>query len=399
MVKKIIKSILDILLEFIRKYIFTKTIKINLNYKIYQTRYKNTFFGYYDRTPFNHKNTKLLAMATECDDILISAKEAVVGYFDMHTKKYNKIDETTTWCWQQGCRMMWWNHECFIYNKVVDNNYGCVVYDVKKEKQIMKFNFPIYDKTSDNRYALSLNFSRLQYFRPGYGYCNFLKEEDKQKVLKNDGVYLCSFENNTKNLLISLSKIISIQSDDRMIDADHYINHLKFAPDDKTFLFYHIWHKNNKRYTRAIFANIKGEILKVIDNKTFMSHYTFKNSNEVLIFTKTNQNGYHLYNLKEDTYKIIYNQLQEDGHPNIFKNQNILTDSYPNKFTREQKVMLFNENNLITLVKIYSPLRYFGEFRCDLHPRVSYDEKLVSVDFPTFNGRKIMVLELKNENN
>jgi len=394
MIKKNIKMLIDVLVEYTKILGLSKTIKTNVEYNIYKTNYKHTFFGYYDKSPFNNNNTKLLAIGTNYDDKLTSEQEASIGYFDIETKIFKEIGKTTTWCWQQGCRLMWFNDMSFIFNKVVDNDYGSVVYDIEKQEEIKEYNFAIYDKTTDNKLALSLNFSRLQYFRPGYGYCNFLKEEDKKSILETDGIYLCSLENNTKKLLIPLLEIISIENDERMDDAEHYINHLKFSPDNKTFLFYHIWNKNNKRHTRAIFANIKGEIIKVIDNKTFMSHYTFKNSKEVLMFTKVIQNGYYLYNLDNKNCEIIYNNLQEDGHQSYINSEDILTDTYPNKFTRDQKIIIFNKNKLINIAKLYSPLRYNGEVRCDLHPRLSEDKKLICVDSPTFNGRNIVVLKL-----
>jgi len=394
-VKYILKLILSQIIELLHKWRFIKQINTKLNYKIYRTGYKHTFFGYYDKSPFNDENSKLLAITTNHDDIISKPEEAIIGYFDLEkNSNFLEIDKTTTWCWQQGCRLMWFGKDSVIYNKVVNDNYGSVVYDIKNKKQIKQFDFAIYDKTSDNKWALSLNFSRLQYFRPGYGYCNFLKEEEKTQVLKSDGIYLCSLENNSKELIISLPQIIAIKNDDRMIESEHYINHLKFSPDDKTFLFYHIWNRGNRRYTRAILANIEGEIIRVIDNKTFMSHYTFKNTNELLIFTKTKKNGYHLYNLERDSYYIINSKLQEDGHQTFINDEEILSDSSPNKFTRNQKIIIFDKSDLKILAKLYSPIKYVGEYRCDLHPRVSSDKQLISIDIPTFSGRKLMVLEL-----
>jgi len=392
--KYLIKKLLDKIIEMVNKYAVKQIIKTDLQYIIYASEYRHTFFGYYDITPFNYNSTKLLAMSTEHNDKLTSAKKALVGYFNIGSNKFNKIDETTTWCWQQGCRMMWFNNTAFIYNKVINNDYGSVVYDLETNEKIAEYNFAIYDKTKDNKLALSLNFSRLHYFRPGYGYCNFINDEDKKKILETDGIYLCSFENNTKELLISLPTIIGIENDERMNNADHYINHLKFSPDNKTFLFYHIWNKNNRRYTRAMLASIDGKILDVLDNQTFMSHYAFKNSNEILIYTNTGQNGHHLYNLTSRKYAIINEQLQEDGHQTYLDNGNFLTDSYPDKIFRNQKIMIFNNSQFKVLSKIYSPIKYQGEFRCDLHPRLNHDNTLISIDMPTISGRQMIVFDL-----
>ncbi len=396
-IKLIVLNLISFINDIVRRLKLRKTIISNLDYKIFKTKYKHTFFGYYDKSPFSSDDTQLLAIATNHDKELTEAKEAIVGYFDINDKSFYEIDTTTTWCWQQGCRLMWWDKSSVIYNKIVGGGYGSVVYNILKKKIVKEYNFAVYDKTSDNKYALSLNFSRLQHFRPGYGYCNFITDDDKKKVLEEDGVYLCNLENNTKKLLISISEIIAIENDERMDDAYHYLNHLKFSPDNETFVVYHIWNKNNKRYTRAIFANIKCKVLKVVDNKTFISHYTYKNCNEILIFTKLIKNGYYLYNLQNKNVKIINKKLKEDGHQSYLKNGNILTDTYPKMFVNEQKIIIFNEKSLNILARLYSPEKYKRECRCDLHPRLNNNQNRISVDIPTFQGRKICIFNI-NQN-
>jgi hypothetical protein len=396
MFRSIVRTLKNLVNDGIRILKIRSVIITKLKYEIFETKYKHTFFGYYDKNPFNVDSTKILAIATNHDDILTIPKIAVVGFFDTKSKEFTEVDETTTWCWQQGCRSMWFDEESFIYNKIVENDYGSVVYDTNKSKVVKSFNFPIYDKTSDNKFALSLNFSRLQHFRPGYGYCDFLKESDKKKVLIDDGIYLCDLEKNTKELIIPLSDIIKKDSNDSMNDAYHYINHLKFSPDNASFLFYHFWVKDNKRYTRAVLADIYGEIISILDNNSFMSHYAFKNLNNLLIYTKIEQEGYHLFNLNNGTSAIFCKRLRQDGHPTYLNKDTVLTDTYPNRFTREQHVILAKKDGYRSVAKIYSPVKYSGEFRCDLHPRTDANKTKVSIDIPTFNGRKLMVLSLND---
>lgn len=393
--KQFSKILLYIVNNFLRIVKLRKHIITELSYDIYSTNRKHTFFGYYDKTPFSQNNRKLLAMGTNHNHILTEPKEAIIGYFNKDNKEFIEVDTTTTWCWQQGCRLMWFDDSSIIYNKVVNNDYGSLVFDIEKEQVIKQYNFPIYDKTSDNNYALSLNFSRLHHFRPGYGYVNFITEDDKVKIQKDDGVYLCNLRDNTKQLIITLEAIVDKDYDERMEDAYHYINHLKFSPDNEHFIFYHIWNQGNKRFTRAMLSNINGEIIKVFDNKTFLSHYDFKSKDELLIFTKSTQNGYHLYDFKNDKVDIFSPSLQEDGHPSFISDDLILTDTYPSRLSKEQKLIIANNDSYEVIGKFYAPSKYRGEFRCDLHPRLSGDKKFVAIDVPFFDGRKLVVLEKK----
>lgn len=395
--KKLIKEIIEIYALILYKLNILRAVVIDTKYEVYKTKYKHTFFGYYDKTPFSNDNLKILSIATNHDNVLTKPEEAVIGYFDKESKVFVEIGITTTWCWQQGCRLMWFDEHTVIYNKVVDDDYGSVIYNLNTKEEIKRFNFPVYDKSFDNKYALSLNFSRLHYFRPGYGYVNYMAEADKLKIKNDDGVYLCSFENNTKLLIISMDTILSSEFDNSMEDACHYINHLKFAPNDYCFIFYHIWVKNNKRYTRTLLATIEGKILKVLNNKTFMSHDTFKDKKHLLIFTKTYQNGYHLYNLDTEEKKIININLKDDGHPSFLNDNTFLTDCYPSRFIKQQKLMMVNETNINIFAKIYSPKKFRGEIRCDLHPRFSLDKKYISIDCPVGKYREMIIMENNNE--
>ncbi|MBT5491525.1 hypothetical protein HOK00_04370 [bacterium] len=67
---------------------------------------------------------------------------------------------------------------------------------------------------------------------------------------------------------------------------------------------------------------------------------------------------------------------------------------------KEQKLIIMKKDRFKIIGKFYSPSNYIKEFRCDLHPRISNDTKNISIDIPTFQGRKMLVLEFdKNEIN
>ena len=56
------------------------------------------FFGYYDKSPLNRVNDKLLAHKVSFDGRNVQDGDvAEVGYFDLETNKFVKIDETLAW--------------------------------------------------------------------------------------------------------------------------------------------------------------------------------------------------------------------------------------------------------------------------------------------------------------
>jgi hypothetical protein len=119
-----------------------KLIKSNVPYEIYSSGERHTFFGYYDKTPFNYNSDKILANSVNCENLPISTLNPYpplkVGYFEIgNSSNFIQIGETKTWCWQQGARLMWFpkeNGEFIIYNDYIKGKFSSVVYNISSKK-------------------------------------------------------------------------------------------------------------------------------------------------------------------------------------------------------------------------------------------------------------------------
>ena len=93
---------------------------------------KQVYFGYYDITPFSQDSRLLLAIHAPMKSTAPKPEtEVVIGYYDLNDEKgtFYNVDRTTTWCWQQGCRLQWYpdgSNQNILYNRLIDNQYGCV---------------------------------------------------------------------------------------------------------------------------------------------------------------------------------------------------------------------------------------------------------------------------------
>ena len=329
---------------------------------------------------------------------------ADIGYFYTdNPNDFLKLDESSTWCWQQGCRLMWNpkypNHRIF-YNKMNDYDYGSVEYDLNKNEIVNDFQFPIYDVDSKGKKAASLNFSRLGRLRPGYGYINFKDISEDNIAPDDDGVWICDLESKTMNLIVSLDYLMNYKPCETMQDAQHYVNHLSFSPSGKLLLFFHIWYDGKKRYVRGLTCDINGNNLTVVNQGRMVSHYTWKNDHELLLTGELNRGfSYFFINIYDlNPRRLSSESLKQDGHPSFINENNmILTDSYPSNYINNQSLEIIYENGSTeTIAKIYSPSQYKGEYRCDLHPRLNNDSSLVCIDFPDFDGRVLAVFNLNN---
>jgi len=98
------------------------------------------FFGYYDKSPLNRDNTKLLACKSTFIDRMPTKDDILeIGYFEWQkSNKFIKITETKAWNWQLGCMLQWLAPEYdkkVIYNDRVDNKFVTVILDIESGKK------------------------------------------------------------------------------------------------------------------------------------------------------------------------------------------------------------------------------------------------------------------------
>lgn len=375
--------------------------------KVFIGQGRHIFFGYYDLSPFSQDETKLLAMQLNASLATPDKHTAMkVGYFDLITNKpdFVAVGQTTTWCWQQGCRLQWYpaaSRELIFYNTLLQNEYGAVMQEIESGKIRHTIHRPIYDLDKSGNWGLSLNFSRLQRLRPGYGYGNLPDQSEADYCPTNDGVWLVDIQNDQAQLLFSLAQLAAISPYESMIGAQHYINHLSFNPSGSDFLFFHLWlDQNNRRYSRLFTADAQGNRLTLLNNTGHVSHYTWLSDERLVVTTHVSPKRelrYVLYHHTDGFEGIIGNQhLTTDGHPTFIRDGRLMiTDTYPDEF-RDQKLLLFNpeQDNVKVIDRFYMPPEFTGEVRCDLHPRPSPSAKLLCVDVVAGGYRAMQLLDI-----
>ena len=177
-----------------------------------------------------------------------------------------------------------------------------------------------------------------------------------------------------------------------MNGANHYINHLSWNPNGNRFLFFHLWTKSNKRYSRLITSNPEGEDLFILENFENVSHYSWINNSQIIVTTHSAENGfrYRIYNDKSKKIENLCQSLNKDGHPSLNPTNNniFVSDTYPNKFS-DRELFLYNIKNKtkLNILSVYSPYKYRLDYRCDLHPRWSEDGRFISFD-STHTGKR-----------
>lgn len=353
----------------------------------------HVFSGYYDISPFDETGEKLLALCVGGANISPhdSHAPAMIGYIDLSDLTFKQVGTTRTWNWQQGARQQWVpnNPSQFIYNDFQENQYVSIVYDRYKAAIERVYDHPIYSLHPGGMRALSLDFSRLHKYRRGYGYHNLPASSEAAPT--NDGIWQMDMATGMRTLMLSLAQLSAFEPLPEMNGAAHYINHLQWAPDGETIVFFHLWHKDGqKKASRLMILRENGELFS-LGGQIRPSHSAWSPDNTLLL-TGINPQSKALYHVYKDFIWQGDLPIHIDGHPSFLDAESFLSDTYPNKLGNQVLYVSDMVGHQKRLASFYLPSDYHGEMRCDLHPRLSSDRKFCAVDIIRDGRRAVGIL-------
>lgn len=363
------------------------------------------FRGYYDLNYFSQDMSKFLCHKLPKTAENDKSVKCQVGFYDLIEKKFCAIAETQAWCWQQGCRLRWnpVDKNQILYNDVEKNNYCTRVYDLEKKRIVRTIPCALYDITPNFRLGFSLNYSRLQRMRPGYGYICLKDETDGINAPKTDGLFAVDISSGEIKLLFSLQDL-AIRCDPNM-QFEHYLNHISVSPDGKKIMFFHIYKGADivGWVVNLYSCNIDGSDLVLLEFKDRASHYCWIDSENMLVtFHRDDGKEYYAFiNVKTRQKEILNIEgLEADGHPSLLDGtDSFLTDTYPMQYGFQRMYQFSKDDkNVSQIAKLYHDYRTQGEKRCDLHPSISKDGKFISVDTTYKDGlRRVVIFERYTE--
>jgi len=408
------------------------------------------FFGYYGKSQLNKSNTKLLCLKTNFINRMPTKEDVVqIGYFIMNSKqkRFVKITSSKTFNWQQGCMLQWLGpqfEDTIIYNDIIDKQFCSIILNIEtKKKKILPIS--IYDINSKGTNAICVDQERHFFCRRGYSYAGIENKNKNKKIVNGDGIWLLNNKSKKTNQIINIKDLIKFKPLSNMKNATHYVEHLMFNTTGKRFCFLHRWKmKEGGIYSRFYSANFDGTDLCLLLDSGRMSHFCWRNDNQILAYGGTpnplnrlrkkkklvkflfkpflplfhflfKDNGYVSKIMTGDSYILLTDQSNkiekvasdlkfEDGHPSFFpQDKNLfITDVYPKgNNNHEAKLMSFNlMNNELNIIDRLRSNKVYNEtpLRCDLHPKISFCGNFVSVDTLQDNYRGVNLYKINDEN-
>lgn len=363
------------------------------------------WFAYYDKLQFDPTDRYALGMEVDFEHRSPTPADVVkVGMIDLADgDRWIELDQTTAWCWQQGCMLQWrpGSADEILFNDRQGDRYVCHILNVKTRKK-RTLPHPIYAVSPDGRWAVATDFRRLGDTRPGYGYNGIPDPNSNVLAPKDSGIWRVDLETGQQKLLISLADITKVPFPGHdLAPCKHWFNHLLVSPDGTRFEFLHRFSRPDSKgfTTRMLTATPDGSDLRIVDPSGSTSHFIWRDPGHILAWSKQPKEGFSLFEDKTGGHVEVVGPSMptRNGHCTYLPgNQWVLCDSYPDR-ERKQNPYLYHipTDRIVPLGHFLSPKQYSGEWRCDTHPRMSSDGRSVTIDSPHQGGRQIYLIDIR----
>src|SRR2546425_30882 len=363
------------------------------------------FFGYYDKCPWNASGTLLLAHEAAFNDRPPRADDSVtIGMVRLKERNHFQVlASSRAWNWQQGSMLQWHPDDSdrwIVHNDRRHGEFVAVVRDTDG-RELTAYDRPIYAMSPEGRYAYSVNFARLHTHRPGYGYAGGADRWAGDPHPNDDGIHRLDLRSGRSELIVSLAELAPIGSDDGMRDAFQWINHVQVSPDGSRLAFFHIRRAGETGWRARLFVSgSDGSVPKCLLDAAVVSHYDWLDNQRILIWAKGKGEPGHFWLVDaalSDRSVVGAGVLVEDGHVSFSPDRKwVLNDTYPDGYDM-RTLMLFRwaDGERIDLARLYSPKsRWWGEIRCDLHPRWNRNGTKLCIDSVHTGERQIYVADV-----
>lgn len=365
------------------------------------------FFGYYDKSPWNTSGRYILAHEAAFNDRPPLADDAIgIGLIDLDQgHEFRRLTEGVAWNWQQGAMLQWHPRDperLFTYNDRRDGQFVGVVRHIE-QGELVVYEWPIYALHPDGNTGFSLNFARLARHRPGYGYAGVPDPYYDQPHPDRDGLWRIDLESGQAHLIVSLAQLAAYSPKPSMAGAWHYLNHVQPSRSGGRLAFFHIWHTDPRRWEVRLFTcRPDGSELHCLLDTGFISHYDWRDDDSLLVWANrpNGQPCFQILSHDPDHRPKVFGEavLTEDGHCSFSPDGRwVLNDTYPDPFDKRTLMLVrYADGERIDLARLYSPKsRWWGEIRCDLHPRWSRDGRQICIDSVHEGTRQMYLLDVE----
>ena len=352
------------------------------------------FVGYHDHDPISADGTQILchrisrrftnSIEPECGEI---------GFLCISTGKFSALATVSALNWQLGSRVQWFDDQTVIFNDLKDSKHCSKVINCRSGEVINTIPWAFWAISPDRQLGVSLNFAVLKEKRAGYGYTG-ASPDGTRDILR-------IYELNGHRIVaeFSLADVISQLDIECSENDEGYFNHICWNPASTKFITVVCWKsvRLNKRLIYGVQFNLSKGSIKLLNTSGFFSHHTWLSDEKIVAYLEVNgRKGYYVRQ-DEDIWRALNCTFpREDGHPTTVEpDKAVVVDTYPDKFSRMRlfRCSLDLEVKYEELLVVTNNPKFTGPLRCDLHPRFSVPHQRIVCDMPSYDTRKILVVD------
>ena len=366
------------------------------------------FFGYYDKSLWNESGRYVLSHRVGFNDHVPQEDDVVeIGLIDREAgKSFSPFSRSSAWNWQQGAMLQWdplSPETRFTFNDRRNGRFVGIVHDVDAGECEVSGR-PIYALLPGSPVAFSLNFARLAVHRPGYGYAGGLDPFADARHPAGDGIWRVERDSDAAELIVSLDQLANTNPKPSMAEAWHYVNHIQCSRGGKRIAFFHIWHGEGKGWeVRLYTCQPDGDDLRCMLDTGFISHYDWRDDDTIIVWANTGdapsaQARFLLLSHRNEGIQFFADEtVKEDGHCTFSPDGRwVLNDTYPDRHQMRNLMLLeASTGRRVEIARLHSPKsRWWGELRCDLHPRWRRDGRAVCIDSVHEGSRQMYEIDV-----
>ena len=118
-----------------------------------------------------------------------------------------------------------------------DRFVSCIL-DIETRK-MRTLPMPVYALSPDGKWAVTVDYSRVNDMRAGYGYKGIPDKFAAEKAPKDAGIWRVDLKTGESKPIVSLADAVAIPNPDDpdFAQAKHWFNHLLLSPDGKRQLY------------------------------------------------------------------------------------------------------------------------------------------------------------------
>lgn len=351
-----------------------------------------TGFFFYQCLQFDPTDRYVLGMRVHCQNRDVRPSDrAEIGVIDLQDGyRWTRIGETTAWNWQQGARLQWrpGSNEILWNDRSDDgSHYVCRVYDFKTGAR-RTLPRPIYTPSPDGAVALTHDFERMKH--GGTPYVGIKDKHADQYAPKETGIWKMDLNTGAAALIMSLGQMARITYPEGAPSSGClYIFREGWNPSGSRFIAF-VKDPENK-LDKAFSMTVNGKDVRRLHDRP--SHHEWRDDESIL-----DGRGYYLYRdngtgkAESRLFESSYN-----GHVSYIPHTDddwIISDTYAIDGCQSLFLYHIPTKQFVPLAKLRSTAPT-NIYRVDLHPRLSRNGRMVSIDATHEGlGRQMYIMDI-----